>query len=132
MMDIVSTFSHLLREFRERRQLSCNELARAVQVDPSYISRLERGEREPPRRVVVEAIAYALQINREDEDRLLVSAGYTPAALAELGCWDTTIAGVAGILLDKRLHDDEIKAFREVVDRLVGVWLFRLNRKHGD
>ena len=44
----VGEFATLLRSFRERRSLSCNELARAVGVDPSYISRLERGEREPP------------------------------------------------------------------------------------
>ena len=32
-------FATLLRYYRDRANLSCNELARAVGVDPSYVSR---------------------------------------------------------------------------------------------
>src|SRR5436190_1717409 len=92
----VGEFATLLRRFRERAGLSCNELARAVGVDPSYISRLERSEREPPRRRVVAGLASALQLDLDDQDRLLVSAGYAPATVALLGHWDSTPQVVAG------------------------------------
>src|SRR5581483_7435493 len=96
-------FATLLRRFRERADFSCNELARAVGVDPSYISRLERGEREPPRRPVVERLATALRLDVDDQDRLLVSAGYTPATVALLGYWDSTLRAVAEVLTDQRI-----------------------------
>lgn len=111
-------FAALLRQFRDRAGLSCNELARAVGIDPSYVSRLERGEREPPRRPVVERLAAALQLGLEDQDRLLVAAGYAPATVAVLGRWDNTLQLVADVLADQRISSDEREKFREVI-RLV-------------
>ncbi len=115
-------FATLLRRFRERADLSCNELARAVGVDPSYISRLERSEREPPRRRVVEGLASALQLSLEDQDRLLVSAGYAPATVALLGRWDTTLQAVADVLVDRRLSPEEMNSFRQVIELLAERW----------
>lgn len=77
-------FAALLTAYRERADLSMNELARAVGCDPSYISRLERREREPPRRCVVEHLALALQLGHDDADRLRISAGYRPEHYPEL------------------------------------------------
>lgn len=115
-------FGTLLRRYRDRAGLSCNELARAVAVDPSYISRLERGEREPPRRPVVERLASALQLGLEDQDRLLVTAGYAPATIAVLGRWDTTLQVVADVLTDHRLGPTELDNFREVVRLVAERW----------
>src|SRR3954469_5071173 len=115
-------FAALLRRFRERADLSCNELARAVGVDPSYISRLERSEREPPRRRVVEGLATALKLTLEDQDRLLVSAGYAPATVALLGRWDSTLQAVADVLVDQRLPASELENFRQVIHLLADRW----------
>jgi transcriptional regulator with XRE-family HTH domain len=115
-------FAALLRRFRERAGLSCNELARAVGVDPSYISRLERSEREPPRRRVVEGLAVALQLDLDDQDRLLVSAGYAPATVALLGRWDSTLQAVADVLVDRRIPEEELANFRQVVQLLAHRW----------
>src|ERR671932_396856 len=115
-------FAALLRSFRERVGLSCNELARAVGVDPSYISRLERCEREPPRRRVVEGLASALQLDLDDQDRLLVSAGYAPATIALLGRWDSTLQAVADVLVDRRLSSEEMDSFRQVIQLLAERW----------
>src|SRR5262245_48433479 len=101
-------FAILLRRLRDRAGLSCNELARAVAVDPSYISRLERGEREPPRRPVVERLASALQLDLDDQDCLLVSAGYAPATVAVLGTWDATLQAVASVLTDRRISASDL------------------------
>src|SRR3954470_20954411 len=115
-------FAALLRGFRERARLSCNELARAVGVDPSYISRLERGEREPPRRRVVESLAQALQLGLDEQDRLLVSAGYAPATVALLGEWDATLQAVADVLVDRAIPPQEMDSFRQVVQLLAERW----------
>lgn len=119
-------FARLLNEYRERLGLSMNELARAVGVDPSYVSRIIRGEREPPRRHVVEGLAAALQLSVEEQDRLLVAGGYAPASVALLGRWDPTLQTVAEILLDRRLTMTETDAFREVIVALTEHWRFRL------
>ena len=111
-------FAGLLRRYRDRAELSCNELARAVAVDPSYISRLARGERGPPRRPVVERVAEALNLPLEDQDRLLVSAGYAPATIAVLGGWDSALQAVADVLTDSRIPSHDLENFRQVV-RLV-------------
>ena len=115
-------FASLLRHYRDRADLSCNELARAVAVDPSYISRLERGEREPPRRPVVERLAGALQLELEDQDRLLVSAGYAPATVAVLGRWDSALQAVADVLTDRRLSTSDLDSFRQVIQLLAERW----------
>ncbi len=117
-------FSALLRQFRDRSGLSCNELARAVSIDPSYISRLERGEREPPRRPVVERLTAALRLNLEDQDRLLVTAGYAPASIAVLGRWDSTLQAVADVLTDARIPSQELDNFREVIRLVADRWRY--------
>ena len=115
-------FGALLRQFRERARMSCNELARVVAVDPSYISRLERSEREPPRRPVVERIASALELTIEDQDRLMVSAGYAPATVAALGGWDVTLQVVADVLTDRRISPAERQDFRQVIQLVAQRW----------
>src|SRR5215210_7356880 len=115
-------FPTLLRYYRDRAGLSCNELARGVGVDPSYISRLERGEREPPRRPVVERLSATLKLALDDQDRLLVSAGYAPATIAVLGSWDSTLQAVADVLTDERLTGAELDNFRQVIQLLAERW----------
>ena len=115
-------FGTLLRGFREGARLSCNELARIVAVDPSYISRLERGEREPPRRPVVERLAAALQLPLDEQDQLLVSAGYAPATVAALGGWDATLQVVADVLTDRRISSNERQNFRQVLQLVAERW----------
>jgi transcriptional regulator with XRE-family HTH domain len=115
-------FAALLRRYRERADLSCNELARAVGVDPSYISRLERNEREPPRRRVVDGLAAALRLDLVDQDRLLVSAGYAPATVAALGHWDSTLQAVADVLTDHDISREELEDFRRVIQLVAERW----------
>jgi transcriptional regulator with XRE-family HTH domain len=86
-------FSNVLYEARTAAGLSCNELARVVEVDPSYISRIERVEREAPPRQTIKT--WLLRWNNLPADTrvdLMLSAGYlpelsvppTPQELAEL------------------------------------------------
>jgi transcriptional regulator with XRE-family HTH domain len=74
-----SRFRKLLREARKRAELSQPKLAKKVDVDKSYISKLETGVFPPPSREVVLKLAAALNI-REKTRRwpdFLLAAGVT-------------------------------------------------------
>lgn len=43
-----SAFGTVLRTLRERRELSLRDLAVLAEVDHAYISKIERGDKEPP------------------------------------------------------------------------------------
>ncbi len=77
-MKMTTGFSAKLREFRLRSGLSQNALSVEVGVDPSYINRIERSEREPPKRDLVLKIANALSLQDHERDDLLLSAKYAP------------------------------------------------------
>lgn len=115
-------FAGLLREIRARRGLSQSALARAAGIDPSYLNRIERAEREPPKRSVVEALARELDLSPDEADRLLVAAGHLPRALARLGPLDPTIRLVAGILADETIPLAERRELREIVGLIARRW----------
>jgi transcriptional regulator with XRE-family HTH domain len=62
----MNRFGELLLTGRKRAKLSQLELAKKVDVDDSYISRMERGVYSPPSREVAVRLADALGINEED------------------------------------------------------------------
>jgi HTH-type transcriptional regulator, competence development regulator len=73
----MNVFGDYLRQRREERratdpQFSVRKLAAAVGVEPSYLSKVERGEQPPPSERTVVALAKELG---EDCDFLLALAG---------------------------------------------------------
>src|SRR5947208_1790268 len=108
-------FPTLLRSFRERDKRSRNNLAYEVGVDPSYLTRIEHGDREPPRQHIVEALARALRLTIPERNRLLVAAGYAPVSIVQLGAWDDAFQAVADVLNDHDLTDEERNEFRTIV-----------------
>jgi len=115
-------FPTLLRSFRERAGRSRNNLAHEVGVDPSYLTRIEHGDREPPRLHIVEALARSLRLSVADRNRLLVSAGYAPMSVVQLGSWDDALQAVADVLTDIRLSPEERDQFRSVVQMISARW----------
>jgi transcriptional regulator with XRE-family HTH domain len=115
-------FASLLRSYRERSNRSRNNLAHEVGVDPSYLTRIEHGDREPPRQHIVEAIARALRLSVSDRNRLLVAAGYAPLSVVQLGTWDDTLQAVADVLNDSRLSAEERQQFKDVVQLISARW----------
>jgi transcriptional regulator with XRE-family HTH domain len=73
------TLGSYIRREREARGISANELARQINKDPSYITRLERGERVNPSAGVLQGIADA--IPTIDLYKLLDFVGVRPTAL---------------------------------------------------
>src|SRR3954463_2103962 len=115
-------FPALLRSFRERGGRSRNALAHEVGVDPSYLTRIEHGDREPPRQHIVEALTRALRLSIPERNRLLVAAGYAPLSVVQLGAWDDALQAVADVLNDIDLTPEERNEFRSVVRLISARW----------
>ncbi|MCS7294142.1 MAG: helix-turn-helix transcriptional regulator [Dehalococcoidia bacterium] len=75
------SFGALLRQYRERRGVSCSELGRRTGLHYSYISRLERDARHPSL-AAVERIERALALSAEERNALRAAAGYPPVPVA--------------------------------------------------
>lgn len=115
-------FGPLLRAFRERAGRSRNALCHEVGCDPSYATRIERGDRDPPRQHIVEAFARVLRLSLPERDRLLVAAGYVPHSVAMMGHWDESLQSVADVLNDISLTPEERNEFRSVVQLIASRW----------
>jgi len=111
----MAEFGTLLRGHRERSGRSGKSVAAAAGIDAGYLSRLERGEREPPRRATVEALADALELSTDARAELLVAAGHLPDWLVRLGPLDPTLRLVGQVLTDDALPAARRDSFRQIV-----------------
>ncbi len=71
-------FGLLLAQYREQRLLSQTDLARALRIHPSHISRMERGLRNAPSRAKVLQISKIFGLSEDESNELLIIAGYAP------------------------------------------------------
>jgi transcriptional regulator with XRE-family HTH domain len=78
------SFGDMLREFRNRVGLSQRALAEKANIDTSYISRIESGQRDFPSRPVALQLAEILQLSQEETDLWLISAGYISPRMQNL------------------------------------------------
>jgi transcriptional regulator with XRE-family HTH domain len=72
----------LVREWRQRRRLSREELARAAGVSARELAHVETG-RERPSRELLLALAGGLELPARERDGLLRAAGHAPPAAGE-------------------------------------------------
>jgi transcriptional regulator with XRE-family HTH domain len=72
-------FGSRLRELRKKAGLTLRELARKINVDFTYISKLENGQLPPPSEQVISRLAEALGADREG---LIQISGRVPADIA--------------------------------------------------
>ena len=77
-------FGDLLQRLRLKAGLSQNALAKKARIDPSYVNRIERSERQPPSLSVIHNIARALELDEFGTNQLLLSAGYAPITATNL------------------------------------------------
>lgn len=115
-------FPTLLRSYRERISKSRNALAHEVGCDPSYCTRIEHGDREPPSRHIVEAFSRGLRLTIPERNRLLVAAGYVPSSFMQLDGWDDCFQSVCDVLTDIHLSVEERDEFRSVVRLISARW----------
>jgi transcriptional regulator with XRE-family HTH domain len=74
-------FGALVRREREAREIGLREMAKMIGVSPTYLSKIERGEFDPPAEDKVRKIA---EIIGCDADELLARAGRVSSDLSEI------------------------------------------------
>ena len=75
------SFGAKLRELRQMRQLNQRDLAKAVEIDVTYLSKLETGKMEPPAEGTVRKLAAALDV---EPTELLILAKKIPADVRDI------------------------------------------------
>ncbi|MEW6405712.1 MAG: helix-turn-helix transcriptional regulator [Chloroflexota bacterium] len=78
-----NNFGEMLRKFRERVGLSQKALAAAAEIDTSYISRIERGERNATRPIALR-LAEILGLSQKEMDLWLIEAGFISPRMQSL------------------------------------------------
>jgi len=100
-----NTFGALVRWHRNRAGLSILDLAKAAYLDPGLLSKIERGQRQPPELPYVQLMARRLGVDKAATDEL-VAAAYrerfkdnpeVAKTLPSLDRLDSRRAGLAGL-----------------------------------
>ena len=81
MSDDGGSFGATVRRLREAQKMGLRKFAQTVGMSPTYLSKVERDEFQPPTEEKVRAIADALG---QDPDELLALAGRVSADLADI------------------------------------------------
>jgi transcriptional regulator with XRE-family HTH domain len=98
------TLGSRLREIRELRSLSLNELARRAKISAAYLQKLEKGDVKEPSPHILQSLATQLKIPYSS---LMKLAGYLVPTTAK-GSKDQN--SLAHALSSEDLTDDEVKA----------------------
>jgi len=81
MMAGRKSFGALVRREREAKEIGLREMAKKIGVSPTYLSKIERGDFDPPAEDKVRKIA---EIIGRDADELLALAGKVASDLTEI------------------------------------------------
>ena len=114
-------FGPLLTEARTRTGLSRNALAHRVGVNPSYLTRIEDGKREPPRDHIIAALVEHLAWDSKPQrEAFYVVGGCIPPALDRTG-WDDTLSLVLEVLGNPHVGGTEREHFKQTVQHLAAL-----------
>lgn len=105
-------FGGLLKEYRERKNVSQSKLAERADFDHSYVSRLESGARMPTREAV-DRLGGALPLDRFELDALLAAAGFLPKDVTSLLSSEPVIGEVLDLLQDEAVPSEYRENMRE-------------------
>jgi transcriptional regulator with XRE-family HTH domain len=81
MMAGRKSFGALVRRERQAKEIGLREMAKKIGVSPTYLSKIERGEFDPPAEDKVRKIA---EIIGRDPDELLALAGRVASDLTDI------------------------------------------------
>lgn len=115
---VEKSFGKQLRQYRISQGLSQSDLAKRIKVDKSYISRLERGERDVPARDLIIAITEVMGLSENDTDQLLLNSGYAPVNLNYSYERDPLLGLISNIIHDNRITESEITPLIEYAKML--------------
>ena len=77
------TFGHALKTLRRSKEVSQRELAARVNIDFSYISKIENDRMQPPAADTIEKLCEALGATANERDQLLAMTGKVPSSMKE-------------------------------------------------
>ncbi len=97
-------FGPYLRDLRKSRRLTQQQLADAVGVDFTYISKVENGRVDPPSEATIRKIAEVLEF---DPDPLLDQAGKVATDLKSIVASEPQLALLLRSIGDRRLSSDQ-------------------------
>jgi len=81
MMTGRKNFGRLVRQERKAKEIGLREMAKKIGVSPTYLSKIERGDFDPPAEDKVRKIA---EIIGRDPDELLALAGRVASDLTDI------------------------------------------------
>jgi transcriptional regulator with XRE-family HTH domain len=81
MMAGRKNFGALVRQKREAKEIGLREMAKKIGISPTYLSKIERGDFDPPAEDKVRKIA---EIIGRDPDELLALAGRVASDLTDI------------------------------------------------
>ncbi len=87
----------VVRRYRKQRGLGVREVARALEVNPGWLGRIESGDLKQPSFERLQALADVLGA---PADELFRAAGYEPSALPELGAYFRAKYGLGNEAVD--------------------------------
>jgi HTH-type transcriptional regulator, competence development regulator len=106
-----TTFGQQLRTLRKERGLNQRDLAAQIDVDFSYISKIENGQMPPPSLQLIQRIAQVLE---DDEHTLLNLAGKVPSGIAEAMHNNPLLTELIHLLSSKRLSDETYRQLLQI------------------
>ncbi|MBI3970199.1 MAG: helix-turn-helix domain-containing protein [Chloroflexi bacterium] len=112
-------FGAYLHELRRERGFTVRRLAAAAGVHHTYVSKLERGDRQAPDDAVVEALAAALDATPAQLDQLRWRAGLSPRGAGAPGQHDPTLTLVAEAIGDPARTAAERDRLRRAIAHVV-------------
>ena len=117
-------FNELLRRYRLAVGLSQRRLAELVDINSSHYSRIESGQKNPPKRNTVLKLAQALSLGTKQRQELFKCAGYSaPVQSKSIGYSSPLRSELSARRLSMaekmgRLNEESQRALKEVVDIL--------------
>lgn len=108
--EAAETFGETIQRLRRERDLTQREAAAALEIDFTYLSKLENDRGEPPSERTVRNLAKLLET---DPEELLALAGRVPTELRERAQSDITFARLL-----RRLPDASSNELQDIYRRL--------------
>lgn len=112
-VDRQNQLGEILLRLRQERKFSMKKLAQATGVSAAYICRLEAGERNPSRDLLLELIEVLMPMSSQAEkDQVMVAGGFAPANYRNFMGRDDTLSLYVTLV---NQDPDDFKAFISLV-----------------
>jgi transcriptional regulator with XRE-family HTH domain len=119
-------FAKMLEGFRVEKKFSMNELARRIDLNHSYISRLESGERNPARETI-NKLSDALGLTARQHDEFMDAAGFVSKRGFDSDAAQTVVA-LKSFLENPNIPANLRSIVLESVSMLIGAAIARVEK----